>query len=195
MAGRCGYLLVLWLSKTSLLCKFPCLLKLLLTNLKRPASFFGLFCLPCMEASVNFHPGNSWGEKPTTVSESKVIKWMHLVDGVHPTHFSPGTHFSHPSERSKCYHVEVHHSVPLANKFEHLIQTGLFIQQKCGLFNKRFKSLQASSYGALRSFQLLETYSEMFFCHIIVSKGAESHEINSDIFNLFLNGFLEVINI
>lgn len=48
LAGQGRDLLVLWLPKTSHICKFPCLLNLLLTNLKQLASFF-ILSLPSMD--------------------------------------------------------------------------------------------------------------------------------------------------
>lgn len=43
MVGKCINLFALWLPKTNLVGKFPCLLKLLSTNLEWSASFFELF--------------------------------------------------------------------------------------------------------------------------------------------------------
>lgn len=66
LAGRCRDLLILWPHKTSLVCKFPGLLKVPCTNLEQSGFFFSL-SLPsaCMGANFGFHLGNSQDFKPT----------------------------------------------------------------------------------------------------------------------------------
>lgn len=54
MAGRCRDLVILQWPKTSLVHKFPCLIKLPPTNLECPASFFVSPCPPWMEPISDF---------------------------------------------------------------------------------------------------------------------------------------------
>lgn len=60
---------VLWLLKTGLICKFPCLLNLLPPNLECPALSFVSPCPPCMEAILWIHTRvtSHWVENPIYV--------------------------------------------------------------------------------------------------------------------------------
>lgn len=72
LAGRCRELLILQLPKTSVICKFPCLLNLTPTNL--PLSLIFL-CLPCTGTSVRLYIVSYWGCKVTEFAEQLYIYW------------------------------------------------------------------------------------------------------------------------
>lgn len=87
LEGRWGDQLLMQLSKTSLICKFCCILDGPPTNLEWPASTFFSPCPPCPGTSLRFHLGKSWGFEPTIVWKyfssnfwkSPMTPWLHCL--------------------------------------------------------------------------------------------------------------------
>lgn len=67
LAGGCRDLLTLWLLKTRLICKFPCLLKFLPINLECPAPFLSLLALHLQKPVC----------KLMQIVDQKQIPWSH----------------------------------------------------------------------------------------------------------------------
>lgn len=72
LVSECQDLLLLWPPKKSLVCKFPCVLNLPPADLEW--SFLHLSCRWYTEAYFRFHPGSSWGCKPTRILHAKAYK-------------------------------------------------------------------------------------------------------------------------
>lgn len=84
-ACRDGGPLTLWLPKTNLMCKCPCLRSLPRTNLKCSASFFSLSLPPTYVGQFGCHPGSSGTE---VLNPHGVPCFLAVCEWAHVSHLS-----------------------------------------------------------------------------------------------------------